>query len=184
MNGEWVTQREASAHLDCVAPTQARRALACGVAGPARRDGQRLLYRLADVREVAAREPVGADTLAALGPLGAMVIRVPSTVPAPTIQFDLDCWLIGPWQPSLPVSLLMEAVLENSALPVIVTVSGFVVACRELVRTSRDSIGVRFDCAPAGVWREAVLKRRWPQRGGGPPVRYVQIGPGAPRYFC
>jgi hypothetical protein len=182
VDDQWVSQSSAARYLGVVAPTQAHRALTCGLAGPAKVEGSRRLYRLSQVEELGSRPAVGADELDALGALGAMLLRVPVTVPSAAIA-DLDALLVGPWRSSLPVQLLIAAAVARSPFPLIATVSGFIVGGRDIVGIDTSLDGIAFRLAAAGEWRRAVHRRRWPLRGGGPPLRYVHFATGGPRYF-
>lgn len=174
---EWLSQREAASLLAHLARPQAQYALASGLAGAATSAGRRLLYSRDAVEDLASRPALDLAALRRAGAPGVVSLRVPrSTEPSSLAHpVDLLTWARGPWRPTLPLRVLL-GMLAADVLPLVVTISSFVVASYDMTGLDPTPDGVHLALDRAGAWSTVTDHRIWDQGRGGRTFRYFDLG--------
>jgi hypothetical protein len=177
-----ISSREASRILEEMAGIgrqQSRRALLCGVAGPAARTGGALLYDEQAVRDVARWPAADHGDLLGACPGGVLVIRLArGEEPAPGASWEERMQAIRV-QPHLGFAAWLQVcafLSVHGRLAVVVTVCGYPVLLADLTSFRGAGELVELGLEPPGEWSELLAGRRlvtspgprWLMLGGQP----------------
>ena len=136
-----ISQREAAAVIGArgISREVARRLLVAGLAGPGSPIGRAITYRAEAVDQVARR--LSARALDLHGPAqdGLVLLRVSPLRPTVVAALSADplALMVGPWRMSVWSRVgFQDQFLRYGTIPVVTTVSGFVVAGGEITKLS------------------------------------------------
>ena len=156
---------------------QARRVLACGLAGSPVVTRAALLHDAERVLELAGRPVLDDATADAATPGGLFVARRDVDVLAPEDQQHAS--LQGGWGFSFVAAVSVRIrVTEDGHLPLVATVAGFVVAGAEILQALRARDGYHLVLREPGPWFETFRGRRFATGPGRPWVLRDRLGPG------
>lgn len=172
---ELISEREAATRLarHGLSRSACQHLFATGVAGTPVRVGGMTLYDASRIDELAARAHLRADEFADAFPHGVVVARLPRGRNAdaqarwPATRPLLEGpWRIGPWQ----VLLIRLSAMHGDGLPVVLSVSGYVLAGARIIGTRPAPEGdtTMLQLGAPGPWLDRVLGRRMRGHRGAP----------------
>jgi len=154
---------------------QARRVLACGLAGPPVATRAALLYDADRVAELAGRPEISDATADAATPGGLFVARRDVDVLAPEDQQRGS--LQGGWGFSPVAAVLVRIRVEQHGhVPLVATVGGFVAAGAEILEVLVSPEGYHLVLQEAGPWFATFRGRRFATGPGRPWVLRDRLG--------
>ncbi|MFT4263455.1 MAG: hypothetical protein QM572_08750 [Nocardioides sp.] len=176
-----ISEREATDRLNALTGltrTPARRLLGTNIAGsPTRGPGGQRLYDMAAVDDLGRRGLPDDAWLAEWLRFGLLHVRL-----APSVEWDVGwsaeetCDRLRGCRPTGIVRLiqLVGLVRDAGRLPIIATVSGFVVGGADLVDPVIEVDGADRGLAltTPGAWYSGLAAARWPSPRGGAPLRW------------
>ena len=170
-----ISAREAAKELAGVGVPRrhARRLIACGAAGPATRTAGSLLLDDRRVAELAARPHLTEDDLAATCPWGVFIarreVRAFGTGEEAWRELGRD-WRFSPWT----MVWLRSRIDRHGFVPLVATVSGFVLGGAEITGVSQARAGLfGLELHSPGAWFDGVRDTRVDTPPGRP---WVMLG--------
>lgn len=155
-----------------------RMLLATGVAGAGIRTTGGTLYDEDRVRALAGRTCLEKDEIAAACPGGILVGRVARGRSVDVTDGGAAAGargsVRGPWRIPLLSRILLRHLAETGRpMPMVATVSGFILVGAEVVGFDRVAAGyATLQLGEPGAWFEAVRDRRWLAGRGGPALLF------------